>query len=155
MNYPHEDAEKEFVVRTLRLLEQYDSLELAEKERLEITLLVNALLGLVIVPKEKLLTYLPNERIEEASKFGLFSHQIRGDKVKTVSDLMIALRHSAAHFDVAFDGDENDKIQTVVFSDNERGIGEIARFAAAELPGIVRNVAAALVANYEKQKKES
>ena len=49
------NLEIDFIDRTLKILKQYED-RLAEKEhneRFEITLLINCLLGLLIVPKEK------------------------------------------------------------------------------------------------------
>ena len=55
------DLEAEFVERTIRLIAQYTDLVkiLPFKDQLNYTLTINCLLGLIVIPKERVITYIP------------------------------------------------------------------------------------------------
>ena len=55
----YKNLEIDFVHRTLNLITQYENIlhKYEYKEQYNYTLLINCLLGLVVVPKEKSLTY--------------------------------------------------------------------------------------------------
>ena len=59
-------VEIEFVRRILNLVNQYEQLkELFDfEEQYNHTLLINCLLGLIILPKEKSLSFIPKQRME-------------------------------------------------------------------------------------------
>jgi hypothetical protein len=149
----YEDIETDFILRTLKVLEQYDELKFSdEKEKFEVTLLVNSLLGLIIVPRETSLnTYLPNQRIELVNHWGLSKKQIADPDIKTVKELMLKLRNCVAHFQVSFENDENNNIQELIFLDEKNG--EVARFKVTELREIINNIATKLLENYKQNKK--
>ena len=59
--------EFDFVQRTKKILEQYDSIDFSknESEKYEITLLLNCFVGLLILPKEHWYDKLPKTEIDE------------------------------------------------------------------------------------------
>ena len=61
----YHDIEKEFIERTLALLAQYEHLmyKYEFKEQYNYTLLLNCLLGLIVMPKEKTFSFIPKHRI--------------------------------------------------------------------------------------------
>lgn len=129
---------------------------MGEKDKFEVTLLLNLLLGLIVVPSEKgLLNYLPNKRIEELGNWGLARSQIFIRDIKGLKDLMIQLRHAIAHFDISFEADSNNSIQAIIFSNTEKHQGEFAKFDSASLKGVVENIAKYLLNQYEIHKDKA
>ncbi len=85
--------EKAFMKRTLELVEEY-------RGPYDATILLNCLLGLLIVPKEKSLEKIPNDPISDIEKWGISPDSIQdiGDKEPaTLRGLVINLRHAIAH----------------------------------------------------------
>lgn len=101
----YKNFEVDFVDRTLRLIAQYETtLYKYDFERqFNYTLLVNCLMGLIILPKEKAISYLPNNRINAQLKqdMGIIQSTINSD-IKDLKELIIALRHSIAHCNIDF-----------------------------------------------------
>lgn len=50
----YKQQERDFIERTLNILEQYDSLNVPEKEHYEVTLLINCMVGLYYLNKNGL-----------------------------------------------------------------------------------------------------
>src|SRR3990167_8504471 len=96
--YDKDDFEKDFMLRTLEILKDYEG-------PYDATLLMNCLLGLVVIPKEKLLDKLPDDSIDKIGEWGIDQDSIRdiGRESKENSDpntirgVVINLRHSIAH----------------------------------------------------------
>lgn len=70
----YNDLELDFIERTIALIDQYTSLiqEKPFEEQLNYTLIVNCLLGLIVMPKERVLNYISKEKIsrEDLNKMG-------------------------------------------------------------------------------------
>lgn len=68
----YSDFETEFVQRTLALIDQYNEMikELGKpfREQYNYTLTLNCLLGLIVMPKERALSFLPAERLTQQLK---------------------------------------------------------------------------------------
>lgn len=138
----YKNIEREFVERSILLLSQYKEMskDIPFKDQFNYTLLINCLLGLIVMPKEKSITFIPNDRLTSVKKLkmGLKSSYISPD-IKRLRDLIIALRHSIAHFDIeVISNSEEFLVDEIVFKDSQASeTKEIVRFKSNELFGFV------------------
>lgn len=101
MEYEPEFA-KSFMRRTLEITQSYEG-------PYDATLLINCLLGLLIIPKESLISLVPQEKFEEISKWGINPSSIKefgkceyGHKHEpNLRQLVRKLRNAVAHFKIA------------------------------------------------------
>lgn len=151
--------ETDFIERTLALIAQYETHLHSHdfEEQYNYTLLINCLLGLIVLPKERIISYLPNHTIfdkglmsEMGIEYSTFNHHIQDLK-----SLIIALRHSIAHFHITVESlDESFLIDNIIFTDIDRGnTYEIARFKATELLPFIRYYSWWLLTTLKKYKK--
>lgn len=153
----YHDLEYEFVERTLQLIAQYESLvhKFDFKEQYNYTLLINCLTGLIVLPKEKTISSIPNDRLLSKIKLemGLNNTIINGD-IKTLKELVVSLRHCVAHFSIKINSQTDDYlIDEIVFYDNQKGEGyEVATFRASELLPFIRYYAHYLLYNLKERK---
>jgi len=134
----YEDLEYEFIERSIALIKQYEGIypQFDFKEQYNYTLLINCLLGLIVMPKERVITYIPRKRLTQDVKneIGLKESWINSD-IRNLKDLIIKLRHSVAHFDIRFESHDNRQlIDEIIFKDKNNGTTyEIVKFKANEL----------------------
>lgn len=94
-----DDFENQFMIRTLEIIKEYDG-------KYDATILVNCLLGLLVVPREKSYEKIPNDPITDIYKWGIpiesiisYGKYSCGDAYpKTLRQLVRSLRNSVAHF---------------------------------------------------------
>ena len=95
--------EKEFIERSINLIGQYTSLcdGFPFEEQYNYTLTINCLLGLIVMPKERVIAYVPTTRLTNQFKteIGLMNTEI-APEITTLRELVNNLRHSIAHFDI-------------------------------------------------------
>jgi len=158
----YKNLENDFVQRTMELIAQYESIvyKFEYKNQYNYTLLINCLLGLVVLPKEKSLTYLPSNLLDEKLKkeMGLH-HSIINSKYNTISKLIVALRHSISHFNIQVISDLDDEfaIDQIIFEkDYNQTKIHVATFRANELLPFLRYYASWLLSeiNNKKQSKK-
>jgi len=145
--------EIDFVRRTLNLIDQYE--ELKEQypfdKQYNHTLLTNCLLGLIVLPKEKSLTYIPKTRlafVKALKEWGITKSTFNPD-IKDTSELFQRLRNAVAHFDIDFISETPEHlIDRIEFRDVEAGI-DVATFYADEFLQFLRYYATTLLANLE------
>ncbi|UEO27469.1 hypothetical protein K9U09_23350 (plasmid) [Escherichia coli] len=83
----YSDFETDFVQRTLALIDQYNEMiEVLGKpfrEQYNYTLTLNCLLGLIVLPKERALSFLPADRLTRQLKaeMGLHESQLPGPEM--------------------------------------------------------------------------
>ena len=155
----YENLEADFIERTLALISQYE-IHLHKyrfEEQYNYTLLINCLLGLIVLPKERIISYLPNQTIFDnklLSEMGIEYSRFNTD-IKDFKSLIISLRHSIAHFHITIESvDDSFLIDNIVFMDVDKGIPyEIARFKSSELLPFVRYYSTWLLSNLYKYKK--
>nr|WKN34357.1 HEPN family nuclease [Tunicatimonas sp. TK19036] len=152
----YRNIELDFITRTLALISQYEALvhRYEFKEQYNYTLLLNCLLGLVVMPKERTITHIPADRItqELRREMGLVESWVDPDII-TLRQLIVKLRHAIAHFDIEItsDNQEDFLIDKIVFRDSEReNSPEIARFSSSELLPFIRYYANWLISNIER-----
>ena len=151
------DFEQDFVMRTMLLLEQYHEEVLIKKpyhEQFNYTLLINCLLGLIVMPKEKILSVIPTDRLTQDLKtqMGLVRSEIPGTDF-TIRSFVQKLRHSIAHFDIEVQSsDEELKFDFLLFKDTENK-QVFAKFAADEIYPFLMYYTDCLNRNIENKKR--
>lgn len=139
----YQNLEKEFIERSMALIAQYEHIlhEYEFKYQYNYTLLINCLLGVIVMPKERTISYIPSKRLtlELLKSMGLEDTVINED-INYLRDFIIALRNSVAHFDISiFSNDDKYLIDEIVFKDREKGEDyEIVRFRSEELLPFIR-----------------
>jgi len=152
----YHNLESDFIERTLRLIDQYYSVldKYPFEEQFNYTLTINCLLGLIVMPKEKVVTYVPTDRLtqENLAKIGVPSLEVN-PKIRTLRDLIISLRHAVAHFDIRVisESDEN-LVDWLEFTDSESGGEIVAKFRSNELLPFLRHYATCLMQNMERNR---
>ena len=122
----YEIFERDFVIRTLKIIEQYEN-NIRGDNKFETTLLINCLFGLLILPKEKCYVNIPIEPISKLTGWGLnMAHILSwGTRAKkfpkehyeTILELVHRLRNSIAHLNIKAKGDGSN-ITELEFKDN-------------------------------------
>ena len=119
-----------FIVRTQKLLEQYDNVKLPPEEKYEVTLLLNACVGLLFICKEKYNDKLPDStaKLDEIKNCVTIcrtyddSSKIVVNEEKTVASICRHLRNSIAHCHFSFNSTKqiNKKrvITSIIFRDS-------------------------------------
>ncbi|MCF8337925.1 MAG: hypothetical protein K9I74_08075 [Bacteroidales bacterium] len=139
----YRDIEYEFIERTLKLIAQYESdfHRYPFEEQYNYTLLLNCLLGIIVLPKERVSSYIPNPRITNDLKnqMGLVDSVISPNYTK-LRDLILGLRNSIAHFSVEIRSNSDDfLIDNIIFKmPADEGGFEIANFQSSELLPFIR-----------------
>ena len=125
----------DFIQRTLELVEQYETIKsgFAFDEQYNHTLLINCLLGLIVLPKEKAISHISIKRMVVIKReFGLEKSTFH-ESIKTIKDLVKELRDSTAHFNIEFRSiEESGFIDLIEFKNDEKEI-IIATFYKDEL----------------------
>ena len=130
------DLEQEFIERTIKLIGQYTDLctKFSFDEQYNYTLTINCLLGLIVMPKERVVSFIPTTRLTENFKeeIGLIQSEIPTD-IRTLRQLIEKLRHAVAHFDMrVISKKDSNLINYIEFKDTEND-KIIAKFHANEL----------------------
>jgi len=118
----YENIDIDFAKRTLRIIEQYDQNSQPGPENFEVTLLINCLVGLLVLPHERRIDVIPDVEIEKLVDWGIdgsftksWGAMKKGEQ-KTLRQLVRRLRNSIAHFQLEVEGTQQD-IERLKFSD--------------------------------------
>lgn len=139
----YKNIEHDFVDRTVKLLSQYESImhKYPFPDQFNYTLLINCLLGVIVMPNEKVFSHIPNHRISNQLKqdMGLIETKIH-PRYTYLRTFIEALRHSIAHFSIdIISNDDNELIDRIVFKESEDYGGEvIVNFSSKELLPFIR-----------------
>lgn len=138
----YRNLEHDFIDRTLALIAQYDSILYKYKfeQQYNYTLLLNCLLGVIVMPKSRLYSHIPNHRITSQLKkeMGLVDSYIH-PKFTTLRELISALRNSIAHFNIEIESKDNEfLIDNIIFRRPDTANTIIANFNAGELLPFMR-----------------
>src|SRR6056297_161821 len=150
------NLESEFVNRTLHLIDQYYSVlnNYPFDEQFNYTLTINCLLGLIVMPKERVISFVPTDRLtrELLNDIGAPSLEV-GDTINTLRDLIQSLRHAVAHFDIeVISESEQHLVDCLVFSDSQNDGALVARFRASELLPFLRYYAQCVLQNIRQHR---
>lgn len=139
----YKNIEHDFIDRTMKLISQYDSIlhKYPFEEQYNYTLLLNCLLGIIVLPKERIYTHIPNPRITSEIKknMGLSESEINPNYNK-LRELIHALRNSIAHssFEIVSQTDDF-LVDNIIFNNSkEDGGTQIANFNSKELLPFIR-----------------
>lgn len=152
----YHDLAPEFIERTLRLIEQYYAAldNYLFEEQFNYTLTINCLLGLIVMPKERVITYVPTDRLtqEYLATIGVSSLEVR-QSTRTLRELIVSLRHAVAHFDIKVVSEsEENLVDRLEFLDSENDGELVARFRAKELLPFLRHYASCLLENMRRHR---
>ncbi|MEZ4935664.1 MAG: HEPN family nuclease [Saprospiraceae bacterium] len=151
----YKKIEHDFVERTLHLIVQYESIlhQYEFKEQYNYTLLINCMLGVIVMPKERVFSHIPNHRMTKQLKMemGLIDTTINPN-ITRLRDLIHGLRNSIAHFSIEIISETDDfLIDRIVFTKPaEFGGGEVANFSSSELLPFLRYYSTWLQSNLIK-----
>jgi hypothetical protein len=140
----YRNLEIDFIERTLDLISQYEHLmhQYEFDKQYNHTLLINCLLGLIVMPKERAISFLPKEILtkELKDKMGVVDSKFNKD-IHDLKSLIVAMRHSIAHFDITFESNDANEylIDRIVFRDEVKGNNyTVAIFDPQELLSFIR-----------------
>jgi hypothetical protein len=121
----YEVFERDFMNRTLRLIEQYHRYVMPEidpSNQFEVTLVLNCLLGLLVLPKELCSALVPDKPIVKLKGWGLkvthienAGHNQSIEKI-TLKEVIRCMRNSVAHMKLQAIGSRAD-ITAIKFTD--------------------------------------
>ncbi len=150
----YHQLEIDFVKRTLALIDQYEGFKdcFPFDEQYNHTLLVNCLLGLIVLPKEKIFSYVPKTRIAliKTLKDSGIHRSIFNPAIKDTCELFGRLRNAVAHFDIEFVSETPENlIDKIIFRDVEADI-LVATFYSDEFLKFIKFYAATLLKNMDE-----
>jgi len=152
----YSDFETDFVERTLALIDQYNDM-IENKpftEQYNYTLTLNCLLGLIVMPKERAVSYLPSARLtpELKAEIGLNQSQLPGEEMN-LRELIFKMRNSVAHFCVQVESISDARlVDHIVFKETHGAGRAYAIFSAPELLPFLKYYAALLIANMRRHR---
>ncbi len=154
------DFETDFVQRTLTLIDQYNEMIEVQgkpfREQYNYTLTLNCLLGLIVLPKERALSFLPADRLTQQLKtnMGLRESQLPGPEM-TLRALILKMRNSVAHFSVQVVSVNDERlVDLIAFRDNPEDENAYATFSASELLPFLKYYAAMLLDNIFRRRAQ-
>ena len=114
MNYDHEKLLADFANRTrhnLQIIREIRETQ-PEREAYEVTQLINSMLGLLVFPKERYLSNIPNKTLDALKKEGWPIPEVRPGftEVKDFHQFLSFMRNAIAHFNVEFLQNEKSEI---------------------------------------------
>ncbi len=152
----YKNQEFDFIYRTKVIIEQYDKLKLSKSEKFEVTLLLNCLVGLLILPQQNWFNSLPTDLVTQ-KEWGIDQQHISVIKIgeiKNVKNVARHLRNSIAHYNFkAFDNKSND-ISSIKFEDyDQKNKTFEAIIPISSIKHFVTKLTNTFVIEMEKQKK--
>ncbi len=110
--------EFDFIDRTKAIIKQYDSLEPDDK-KFEVTLFINCLFGLLILPQQHWFNMLPEELLN-TEKWGIDEGDIifiKSGEEKNVKNIARHLRNSISHYRIKVFNNTSNEIKSMKFED--------------------------------------
>jgi hypothetical protein len=141
--------EPDFINRTLALIEQYDDFigDVDFKEQYNYTLLINCFLGLIVMPKERVIENIPEIELTQDTKeeLGLANAEIK-PSITNLKYFIHQLRNSIAHFNIEIKS-KNDEflVDTIIFRHINNSV--VAKIPANEIIGFLKAYANVLLQN--------
>ena len=114
--------EFDFIERTKAIIKQYDDCQISATDKFEVTLLLNCLVGLLILPQQHWFEYLPTDLISQKD-WGIEENHIlfiHKEELKNVKNIARHLRNSISHYNFQAFGNSNEPINEIEFKDFNR-----------------------------------
>ena len=111
--------EYDFIYRTKMIIEQYENLEIPKNEKFEVTLLLNCLVGLLILPQQVWYDGLPDTTLKEEN-WGIKEEDIlfiKNGEAKNIKNISRHLRNSVSHYRFKAFDNESKEISHIKFED--------------------------------------
>ena len=139
----YEQFETDFPKRTLKIIQQYEKLVPKGSDNFEVTLLVNCMLGLLVLPHQHLNERIPDVAMDQLPDWNIQSAFIRswGNQHQrqqyTLREFVHRLRNGVAHLRIQAEGSKTD-ITHLTFTDRN---GFEARIPVANLRAFIKKLA--------------
>lgn len=149
------DIESDFINRTIKLIDQYNELiaEFDFEDQLNYTLTINCLLGLIVMPKERVVSYIPNDLMTEAYIADLgFEHSTIGDGINRFRDFILQLRNSVAHFQIEIESVTDEFLVDYLIFKHVNG-DIVARIKSTEMVPFLKFYSQLLLQNLEHRNR--
>ncbi|PME63411.1 hypothetical protein BCV33_18925 [Vibrio lentus] len=135
------NLEVDFIQRTLALMEQYDGFieGIDFNEQYNYTLTINCFLGIIVMPKERVIEQIPELPLtaELREQLGIINTTIQGN-ITNLKQFIHQLRNSIAHFNIEVHSSNDDfLVDHLVFK--HRNGGNVARFPSNEIVPFLRS----------------
>ena len=154
----YSDFETDFVQRTLALIDQYNEMiEVLGKpfrEQYNYTLTLHCLLGRIVLPNERALSFLLADRLTRQLKaeMGLHESQLPGPEMN-LRELIHKMRNSVAHFCVQVESaSDAHRVDWIVFRESQKDGEVYASFSAPEFLPFLKYYATLLLDNMARRR---
>ncbi len=115
----YKKQEFDFIQRTKSIIKQYETFQINKEEKYEVTLFLNCLVGLFILPQQHWFEFIPEELISN-NEWGISESNIifiRENETKNVKDISRHIRNSITHYSFEVFSNGNNEIDRIVFQD--------------------------------------
>ncbi|GGP78936.1 HEPN family nuclease [Shewanella ulleungensis] len=141
--------EPDFIIRTIALIEQYDEFitDVRFEEQYNYTLIINCFLGLVVMPKERIVNNIPAEPLSNQFKvkLGLDNAELH-NSITDLKKLILQLRNSVAHFNIEIiSADQQFQVDYLLFKHRNNSI--VAKIPASEMKKFLKTYSGILLNN--------
>ena len=151
--------ECDFIERTMKIIKQYEDFvennkNIQDEEKFEVTLLINCLLGLLVLPKQKHIHNIPQIPVSQlAEKWDFREEFIErwGNVQENMRDLpyiVLRMRNSVAHMNITILGN-GETIEFIEFNDDKYSNNIFkAKIPVKNLKTFVKNLAKSIIGRY-------
>ncbi|MBB1353516.1 HEPN family nuclease [Pseudoalteromonas sp. SR45-5] len=141
--------EPDFIQRTISLIDQYDEFitDVEFEKQYNYTLIINCFLGLIVMPKERIIKNIPNEVLSNEFKthLGLENSEIH-DSINDLQKLIHQLRNSVAHFNIeVISADQHFTVDYLLFRHRNNRV--MAKIPASNMKAFLKKYADILLSN--------
>lgn len=115
----YKQQEFDFIHRTKSIIEQYNKFKISEDDKFEVTLFLNCLVGLFILPQQHWFDNVSTKLISE-EEWGIKESHIlfiKETETKNVKDIARHIRNSISHYRFKVFGNTDKKISEIKFED--------------------------------------
>ncbi len=121
----YNNQEFDFITRTLKIIDQYEEFKIKDGEKFEVTLLLNCLIGLLILPQQIWYERMPLNLISE-SEWGIIDSHIlfmQENEIRSIKNITRHFRNSISHYKFKVFSNSSNEINDIKFQDfNPNGI---------------------------------
>lgn len=115
----YKQQEFDFILRTQQIIKQYDEMQISADQKFEVTLFLNCLVGLFILPQQHWFQKVSMELISDG-EWGIREANIsfiKNGETKNVKTVARHIRNSISHYNFEVFGNRNGQISEIKFLD--------------------------------------